>query len=67
MELDELTKAKANLELELLDAVADALRRFKAKTGLTPERIDVHLERFQHMQAARPQYVVSRVEATITV
>lgn len=62
-----IIKAKAKLENDILAAVQRSVAAFKADTGLTPSGIYIRIQELHEFGALRNSYVVTDVEASVTL
>lgn len=67
MDLNELRKEKAKLEIELIDAIALRVKTFKQKTGLTPDRIDVDMMNISTATSQEMEYQIGGVHVHLDV
>ena len=70
MNLEEIIKAKIELQTSIRNFVVDAVEKFEEKTGITPSAINIHMgheESIGRTQYPRILHCVLGVEAIITI
>lgn len=72
MDINDVIKAKIEMENSISNAVREAMENFKKKTGVTPNAINIHLASEEIIRPgrnelySRVQHAVIGVEATVT-
>lgn len=72
MDLNDVIKAKIEMENSIRDAAREAMESFEKETGITPSNINIHLASEEIIRpgvipSQRIQHAVIGVEATVTL
>lgn len=74
MDLNDVIKAKIEMENSIRDATCEAMKSFEKETGITPSTINIHLAHEERITPGAPielysqiRYYIIGVEATITL
>lgn len=65
MEIEVLIKEKEELERRLHSAVGEEIRRFKDRTGFSPQAIAIYMRDITGFEDKNPQYMLEEISVSI--
>lgn len=65
MEINELKKAKRDMEGEIYDAISHAIEEFRKRTGYSPHGIGVYMHDVTQIGERNHHYIISKIESEI--
>lgn len=65
VDIEEVREARNKMEEDIYLSVFEAMSAFREKTGMSPQRIDIHLVKLTTISDHRPHYLVEEVQADV--
>jgi hypothetical protein len=63
--VQQLRERRAELEKQLVAAIAPLLTKFRTDTGMTPSQVDVRMQQLWPLGDAHPHHVLESVRVTL--